>query len=74
MKNKWAQIMAILALIAIIWSILWTWMIVLFSNNSQVETELTQEQIEQIQELIKSQSWTTSTWELNSSWTTIEIN
>lgn len=74
MKNKWAKIMAILALIAIIWSILWTWIMVLFWNNSQVETELNQEQIEQIQELINSQSWSTSTWELNGSWTTIEIN
>lgn len=74
MKQKWAKIMAILALIAIIWSIIWTWIMVVFQWWNNQETQLTPEQIEQIQELINSQSWSTSTWELNGSWTTIEIN
>jgi len=75
MKQKWAKIMAILALIAIIWSIIWTWIMVIFQWWNNQETQLTPEQIEQIQELINSQSWsTTSTWEISWTWNIIEIN
>ncbi len=72
MAQKWAKIMASLALLWIIISILWTWIQVLISSKKT--PELTPEKIAEIQEMIKSQSWTTSTWELNWTWNTIEIN
>jgi cell division protein FtsN len=73
MKNKWAKIMASLALLSIIMSVIWTWLIILFSWTWNNQVELTQEQIQEIQELINSQSWTTSTWELVWTWKTINI-
>ncbi len=73
MKKKWAKIMAVLALLWIIISIVWTWLLVIFQGNQQ-NTEPTQEQIEQIQKLINSGSWNTSTWELNQTGITIETN
>jgi len=75
MKQKWAKVIAILALIAIIWSIIWTWLMVIFSSLTKEEMQLTPEQIEQIQELINSQSWSTTwTWEVSWTWNIIEIN
>lgn len=75
MKQKWAKIMAILALIAIVGSIIWTWLWILIWSNSTNTQELTPEQIEQIQELINSQSWSTTwTWEVSWTWNIIEIN
>lgn len=81
-QTKIAKIMAILALAWIIVSIIWTWLLVIFdSSNSQQQNELSPEQIEQIQNIINSQSWTTksSSWELieiekSLSWQKIEIN
>ena len=73
MKNKWSKIMAALALFWIILSILWTWLIIIFSGNWNTQVELTQEQIKEIQELINTQTGTTSTWELIWTWNTIEI-
>lgn len=72
MAKKWAKIMAVLALLWIIVSILWTWLIVILQNGNK-QPEITQEQYEKIQQLINSQSWSTSTWELNGTWNTIEI-
>lgn len=75
MKQKWAKIMAILALLAIVWSIVWTWLMMIFQLWVEQEMQLTPEQIAQIQELINSQSWSiTSTWEISWDWNIIEIN
>lgn len=75
MKQKWAKIMASLALIAVIWSVIWTWIMFIFQWWNNQEAQLTPEQIAQIQELINSQSWsTTSTWEISWTWNIIEIN
>lgn len=74
MAQKWAKIMASLALIAIISSVLWTWIMVIFQWWTSQEPKLTPEQIAEIQTLINSGSWNTSTWELNWTWNTIEIN
>lgn len=75
MKKRWAQIMAILALLWIIISIVWTSLIFIFSNNN-VERELTPEEIKEIQWLIDSESENieSSSWEVNWSWINIEIN
>lgn len=74
MAQKWAKIMASLALIAIISSVLWTWIMVIFQWWTSQEPKLTPEQIAEIQTLINSGSWNTSTWELNWTWNTIETN
>ena len=73
MAKKWAKIMAVLALLWIIVSILWTWLIVILQNGNK-QPEITQEDYERIQQLINSQSWNTSTWELNWTGITIETN
>lgn len=75
MAQKWAKIMATLALLWIIISIIWTWlMVIVWNNSNNSEIELTPEQIAEIQTMINSQSWNTSTWELNQTGTTIETN
>lgn len=75
MAQKWAKIMASLALLWIIISIIWTWlMVIVWSNKNTSETELTPEQIAEIQSMINSGSWNTSTWELNWTGITIETN
>ncbi len=75
MAQKWAKIMASLALLWIIISILWTWlMVIIWNNKNTSETELTPEQIAEIQSMINSGSWNTSTWELNWTGITIETN
>lgn len=59
-KNTTAKIAAIIALIAIIWSIVSTWALVIYESyfwSPNSETSLTQEQL---QELLQSFSWTTS--------------
>lgn len=67
--------MASLALLWIIISILWTWlMVIIWNNKNTSETELTPEQIAEIQSMINSGSWNTSTWELNWTGITIETN
>ncbi len=74
MKNKIAaKIMATLALLWIIISIVWTSLLFIFWNNTQ-NVELTPEQIQELQELMNSYSGSleTSSWELNSTWETIE--
>jgi len=80
-KNMTAKIAAIVALIAIIWSIIGTGVLVIYQSyfsSPNSEASLTQEQL---QELLNSFSWsTTSSWELientdeTSTWDTNEIN
>ncbi len=76
MTQKWAKIMASLALLWIIISIVWTGlMFMLWNNNNNSEVELTPEQIAEIQAMINSQSWSiTSTWEVSWTWNIIETN
>ena len=56
MKNKLTKIMAAVALFWIIISMIWTWLIVIFSESNTNQVELTQEQIEQVQEAINNQN------------------
>jgi len=65
--------MATIALFWIVLSIIGTWLIIIFSDNWNQQVELTPDQIEQLQDLIKSQSGTTSTWEIDTIENTIEI-
>ena len=75
MAQKWAKIMASLALLWIIISIIWTWlMVIVWGNKNTSETELTPEQIAEIQSMINSGSWNTSTWETSWTGNTIETN
>ncbi len=75
-KNTTAKIAAIIALIAIFSSVIWTWVLVIFetyfSNNSQ-NTTLDNEALE---ELLKNYSWSTSsTWiTITSSWTVTSLS
>lgn len=68
-KNKLTQIVAFFALFWIIISLVWTWLLVIFwpkntTTNNTKENNLTPEQIKQIQDMIKAQSWSlTWTWE-----------
>jgi len=68
-QNKFAKLMAILALLWIIVSIIWTWLLAIFGNNTSQQVELSPEQIQQIQDMINSQSWATQ----SSSWEIIDI-
>lgn len=79
MAQKWAKIMASLALIWIIISIIWTWIqVIIWNNKNTSEVKLTPEQtlqIQEMQEIINSQSWSiTSTWETSWTGNTIETN
>lgn len=76
MAQKWAKIMASLALIWIIISIIWTWIqVIIWNNKNTSEVKLTPEQITEIQTMINSQSWSiTSTWETSWTGNTIETN
>lgn len=56
MKQKSAKIMAILALIWILVSIVWTWLLVIFWSEQNTQVELTQEQIEQIMKMMEEQN------------------
>lgn len=85
-QKKWAKVMAILALIWIIVSIFWTGLLVFVQdNNVNNGQELTPEQIQEIQDMVNSQSgatnqtWSTQTGELieeqdTQTGETIEIN
>lgn len=66
-NNKTAKIIASLALIWIIASIVWTWILFIYeSYNSQNNNELTKQQLE---ELLKSYSWSqVATWSLTITW------
>jgi len=67
-KNKTNQIVATFALFWIIVWIIWTWILVIFSNNPGYDSEITLTP-EQIQELMQSQSWV-SLW----TWVTIQTS
>ena len=77
-KNKISKIVAFIALFWIIIWVAWTWFLIIFwnnnSNTSLPSQEITQEQLE---EFIKSQSWTTlntNSWSINTwTWTTINF-
>lgn len=59
-KNTITRIIAGLAFLWIVVSIIWTWLLIIFSNNPE-PIELTQEQIEEfIRMQEESQSWTTT--------------
>lgn len=72
MKKK-KHITKIMAFLALFWIIIWiigTWLLIIFWwQNSQTQT-LTPEEYEQLQELIRSQSWSIEI----STWTTIIEN
>ena len=65
MAKKWAQITAIIALLCIIASVVWTWVLMIFSKNDNQTTELTPEQLEQLQQIInESLESETESWEI----------
>ena len=72
-KNRTIQLVAGFALFWIFIWIIWTWVLVLFSNNNSYDSEIKLTP-EQIQELINSQSgviqWTWVTLSTNT-WTNI---
>lgn len=68
-KNTFAKISAIIALIAIFWSVIWTWALVLFewlqgSDWNTSNTANTQEiSDEQLKDILKLYTWATAwTW------------
>lgn len=62
-KNTAAKVMAILALVWIIISVIWTGLIIIFDNPEQTtQTELTPEQMKQLQELMNSQTGSSASW------------
>ena len=65
-QNKTVKIMAILAILWIFVSIVWTWALVIFENmTAQQQIELTPEQIEELQkQYIESLSGSTATGSL----------
>lgn len=68
-KNTVTQIMAFLALFWIIASIIWTWLIIIFSWWNNNEQTITEEQFLDIQKLIETQSWAvieTNSWSIES--------
>lgn len=69
------QIMAFLALFWIIIWILGTWLLIIFWGQNTSSQTLTQEEYEQLQQLINSQSWVieSSTWVTSNSTWIIEV-
>lgn len=66
-KNLIAKISAIIALIAIFWSVIWTWALVLFENlnNWSISNNLNTQEIsdEQLKDILKLYTWSTTwTW------------
>lgn len=60
MKNKWAKIMAFIALLAIIASVVSTWILFIIESSKKPKMEISEEQLK---EILKSQSWAkTWTW------------
>lgn len=68
-KNLTAKIAAIIALIAIVSSIIWTWILIIYETYfSKTDNNLTQEQL---QELVNSYSWALlDWWEKTLTWNT----
>lgn len=68
-KNVMAKFAAIVALIAIVSSVIWTWVLVIYetlNSSPNSENSLTQEQL---QELLNTYSWS-----LSNSWEILEEN
>ncbi len=64
-KNTFAKISAIIALIAILWSVVWTWALVLFENlKNDWNTSNTQNlPDEQLKDILKLYTWAVNwTW------------
>lgn len=68
-KGLTTKIVAIIWLLAIVVSIIWTWLLIIFSPQETQAPELTQEEL---QEILNSYSWTinTQTWTLENPWIT----
>lgn len=74
-KKRLAQVVAIVALFAILASVVSTGILILFSWNNQTAIELTPEQNKELQQLIDSGNLTTLTWSDTSlTGETIDIN
>jgi len=63
-KNKWARITAIIALIAIVASIIWTWVLIIYEtvywpNNQQISQEELNKLLEQYNNSWSNLSWST---------------
>lgn len=73
-KNVMAKFAAIVALIAIVSSVIWTWVLVIyetFNSSPNSESSLTQEQL---QELLKNYSGSLSnSWSEFSTWTSLDL-
>ena len=68
MKKKSTQIAAFIALFAILWSVFWTWAMIIFETftwKTNQEQSLSQEELSK---LFQTLSWTTNTWTLNNTW------
>lgn len=73
-KNKLIQIIAGFALFSIILSLVWTGLLVIFwpkdtTTNNTTKKDFTPEEIKQIQDMIKAQSWSL-TWTWTWTWET----
>ena len=73
-QNKIVKIMAILALLWIVASIIWTWILIIFGWWTATQQEISPEEYMNIQNMINSQSWiiiNTWTWiqTVSASWT-----
>lgn len=66
-KSFYSKLTAIIALLAIVASVVWTWVLMIYESLNPPKQEITQKQI---QELLKNYSWSLdSTWiTLDSSW------
>ncbi len=75
MRNKWAKIMAIFALVWIVISVIWTWILYVVESNRVENTEINAEELQKLIEQMKTNSWETLSWETNS-WETLtwEVN
>jgi len=72
-QNKAVKIMAFLALLWIIASILWTWILIMFWWN-QTSQEVSPEEYMNIQNMINAQSWVIiNTWSIENTSTWMQI-
>lgn len=75
-RNKWAKLTAIIALLAIIASIIWTWVLIIYEtvywpNNQQISQEELNKLLEQYNNSWATLSgitlsWSTLSWSINS--------
>lgn len=69
-KNKWARITAIIALIAIVASIIWTWVLIIYEtvywpNNQQISQEELNKLLEQYNNSWSTLSGSSLSWSIN---------